>query len=143
MYFRPRNETPKDLANEEEAAQVLKEAWKVEVCKLSETLYRIDWALSRDNRVCAFAEFKTRSKKLGSLMISMAKYMHMVQIHRFTGLPTFLIVKWPDGYWYHEVAYVEQLPLDVRIGGNSRGQNGDIEPVIYIPVREFKQIKAS
>lgn len=141
MAFRPKNETAEDLANENEAAEIIARVWEVEVIKLSDYLYRADWALVENGGVKAFAEFKRRSKKHDKLMISVAKYMYLLELSRCTGLPSLLIIRWPDGLWYHKITYPVLLPLDIRVGGNSRGQNGDIEPIIYIPIEQFKQIK--
>ena len=140
MGFRPMNETPEDLAAEKTAAELLCKAWDAEVCKLSPMLYKIDWAFYRDGKLKAFVEFKRRSKKIDPLMIAAAKYTQLLELSRITGLPCLLVVEWPDGLWYHEVEHPVQLPLDLRMGGNSRGQNGDFEPVIYIPISEFIRV---
>lgn len=141
MVFRPKNETAEDLANENEAADTIARVWEVEVIKLSDYLYRADWALAENGEVKAFAEFKKRSKKHSKLMISAAKYMYLLELSRMSGLPSLLIIRWPDGLWYHKIVSPALLPLDLRIGGNPRGQNGDIEPIIYIPIEQFTQIK--
>lgn len=141
MSFRPMNETPEDLAAEQAAAELLSRAWDVEVCKLSPSLYKIDWAFYRGGKVKAFAEYKRRSKKMNTLLLAAAKYIQLLELSRTTGVPCLLIVQWPDGLWYHKVKHPVQLPLDLRMGGNSRGQNGDFEPVVYIPVDEFIEVK--
>ena len=138
MTWRPRNETPEDLQREEAVAKTLSEAWNVEVVKLSDTLYGIDWAFSRDKKIVAFGEFKTRSKKFNTLLLSLAKYIKLYNLHKFSGLPVLLIIQWPDGLWYWEMT--DFPPKSISLGGNSRGQNGDTEPVVYIDVSEFKQV---
>lgn len=141
MGFRPMNETPEDLAAEQLAAERLCQAWDTQVCKLSPTLYRVDWVFYRGGKPKAFAEFKRRSKKLDPLLIAAAKYIQLLELNRTTGLPCFLIVEWPEGLWYHKVKHPVQLPLDLQMGGNSRGQNGDFEPVMYIPISKFIEVK--
>lgn len=145
MVYRPWNETSEDLANEKEVADIISKAWNVEVCKLQPQLYRVDWALSRDGKVHAFAEFKQRKGKYDPLHISAAKYIHLAELTRTTGHKSFLIIRWPDGeIAYHEIGRIPvQLPLDLKIWGNSRGQPGDTEPMISIPLSEFKTIKTS
>lgn len=138
MAWRPRNETTEDLQREEAAAKTLAEAWGVEVIKLSEALYGVDWAFSRDNKVVAFGEFKTRFKKYDTALLSFAKYSKLYNLHKLTGLPALLIIQWPDELCYWEV---DDEPLkSIGVGRNSRGQNGDTEPVIYIDVNKFRQV---
>lgn len=141
MSFRPMNETPEHLANEESAAKSICQTWKVDIEKLSPTLYKIDWVLYRNNEPKAFAEFKRRSKKIDPLFISVAKYIQLLELNRITGLPCLLIVQWPEGLWYHNIKHPVKLPLDLQMNGNPRGQNGDFEPVINIPLSLFKEVK--
>jgi hypothetical protein len=141
MSFRPENETQEDLAAERAAADILCRAWDAEVCKLSPMLYKVDWVFYRQGKVKAFAEFKRRNRKMDTLLLSAAKYIQLLELNRMTGIMSMLVVQWPDGLWYHEVQSPAVLPLDLRMGGNSRGQNGDYEPVIYIPVSEFIEVK--
>lgn len=145
MGYRPWNETPEDLANEKEAGEIISAAWNVEICKLQTQSYRVDWALSRDGKVQAFAEFKQRKRKYDPFSISAAKYIQLSELRRTTGHKTFIIVRWPDGeIGYHEVGKTPmQLPLNLDVWGNSRGQPGDIEPMISIPLSEFKTLKTS
>ena len=138
MVWRPRNETAEDLQREEAAAKTLSEVWNVEVVKLSDALYGVDWAFGRDNKVVAFGEFKARSKKYDTLLLSFAKYTKLHNLHKVTALPVLLIVQWPDGLWYWNMT--DDPPKSISLGGNSRGQNGDIEPVVYINVSEFTQV---
>jgi hypothetical protein len=139
MTWRPRNETPEDLARETNAASIISRSLGVTVHKLSEALYGVDWAFSYNNKVVAFAEFKARKKKYSTLLLSAAKYMDLVRIATSTGLPTFMVVQWDDGLWYYQINKERQLTIE--IGGNSRGQNGDIEPVVHIPVEEFNPVE--
>lgn len=140
MIWRPRNETEQDIQNENRVAQLLATKWSCDVHKLSEMLYPVDWVFSRENEVVAYGEFKKRNKKYNSVLLSAAKYYRMQDFVRQTKQPVLLIVEWPN-----ELAYVdflkETLDLETKIGGNSRGQNGDIEPVVYIPVDKFVVIE--
>jgi hypothetical protein len=138
MTWRPHNETSEDLKREEAAANALSDMWQADVTKLSEALYGIDWVFSRHKEVVAFGEFKYRAKKYDTLILGLGKYMKMSEIHKMTGLPVILVVLWPDGLWYWDIA---KHPIDkIEMGGNSRGQNGDIEPVVHIPIKAFVQV---
>lgn len=137
--WRPRNETEQDLQNEAAVAKFLSDKWECDVHKLSENLYPVDWAFSREGTVVAYGEFKKRSKKFDTALLSAAKYYRMLDLARMTKLSVLLIIEWPKELCYIDL-YKEPLDLQVYIGGNSRGQNGDIEPVVYIPCDKFVQV---
>lgn len=139
MSWRPHNESAEDIAREQAAANTLSDLWNADVLKLSDTLYGLDWVFSRDNEVCAFGEFKYRTKKYDTLLLGLGKVMKMQQVHEMTGLPVLLVISWPDGLWYWE--YNKDDIHKVQVGGNFRGQNGDTEPVVHIPVDRFIRVK--
>jgi len=139
LMWRPRNETEQDLKNEAAIADLLSAKWKCDVHKLSETLYPVDWSFSRGGEVVAFGEYKRRSKKFDSALLSASKYFRMLELGRVYKLPVLLIIEWPNELGYIDL-YNVPLDLQVYIGGNSRGQNGDIEPVVYIPCNKFTQV---
>ena len=136
--WRPKNETAADLAAELDAAKIISERWKVEVTKLSPVLYGVDWCLSRDGQVRAFAEFKVRDKRYDTLLLSFAKVHRGLNLAGMGSVRFVVFVRWPDGlYW------VDDLNIDpsrLRIGGNSRGQNGDVEPCVHIDSDAFRKI---
>ena len=140
MAWRPRNETEQDLQNEARVAELLAQKWSCDVHKLSETLYPVDWAFSRKGVVVAYGEFKKRGKKYATALLSAAKYYRMLDFARITGLPVLLIIEWPDELAYIDLSDNNDLELEAEIGGNSRGQNGDIEPVVYIPCDKFEVV---
>lgn len=137
--WRPHNETPQDLQNEANAADILREKWEIDIHKLSPTLYGVDWVFSRDGEVVAFAEFKKRSKSYPNYILSAAKFTRMLRMADDFAVPVLLILELPDGIWYW---VTDRTPMQekFKIGGNSRGQNGDTEPVVYIDANLFKKI---
>ena len=137
--YRPYNETQEDLDNENRVAQILSQKWKTEVLKLSPALYTVDWSFSRNGVVTAFGEYKKRSKKYNEVMLSAAKLMKMQQLHDFTGLPVLLIIEWPDGIWYWDMS-ADKWEGNFVVSGNPRGQNGDIEPTVMIPMSKFRNV---
>lgn len=139
MSWRPKNETEADLANESAAAAELSSRWGVKVVKLSPFLYTVDWTLVREERVIGFAEFKFRTKKHPKTLLSAAKYWKMQELAKDSGVPVFLIVRWPDDLWAFKIDATQRwVP---KLGGSPRGQNGDMEPVVYIPTKKFKRVK--
>lgn len=136
--WRPRNETPEDLRHEAEAAGVLQSKFDITVQKLSETLYGFDWALCKDDELLAFAEFKQRKTKYDTLLLSAAKFEHGTRFAKRFGKPFVLFVRWPDGL--HSLKVEDEFVPEIKLGGNNRGQNGDVEPCVFIPVELFSKI---
>lgn len=139
MAWRPRNETEQDLHNEARVAELLGAKWDCEVLKLSETLYPVDWAFSRDGVVVAYGEFKKRSKKFNTVLLSAAKFYRMQHFMQMTKVPVLLIIETPEELAFLDLS-AHELNLRAFIGGNSRGQNGDTEPVVYIPYDKFEVV---
>jgi len=139
MVWRPRNETQQDLQREIEAAQKIESAWSVEHLKLGEIAYRLDWAFFRGHKLVGFGEYRWRSKQYKTYYISAAKWMKMCDVQRIMKVPVCLFVHWDNiGLHYYEVNSDANFEV-VKWGGN-RGQNGDIEPVVLIPITEFKYL---
>ena len=136
--WRPRNETPEDLRHEADAAQILEEKFGLKVHKLSEALYEFDWAITKDDELVAFAEFKQRRTKYETLLLSAAKWESGKRFSQEFGVPFVLFIRWPDGLFSFKCR--DGFTPEVRIGGNNRGQNGDIEPCVHIPVEMFARI---
>jgi hypothetical protein len=136
--WRPRNETPEDLRHEAETAEILLAKYGITAQKLSETQYCFDWTLSKDDQVIALAEFKQRKIKYDTLLLSAAKYEAGMRYSERLKKPFVLFVRWPDGLFSYK--FTDDFVPDVKMGGNSRGQNGDIEPCVFIPVGLFIKI---
>ena len=136
--WRPRNETPEDLRHEAETAEILLTKYGITAQKLSETQYTFDWTLSKDDQVIALAEFKQRKIKYDTLLLSAAKYEAGMRYSERLKKPFVLFVRWPDGLYSFK--FTDDFVPEVKMGGNSRGQNGDIEPCVFIPVGLFIKI---
>jgi hypothetical protein len=136
--WRPRNETPEDLRHETETAEILLAKYGITAQKLSETQYCFDWTLSKDDQVIALAEFKQRKTKYDTLLLSAAKYEAGMRYSKTFKKPFVLFVRWPDGLFSYK--FTDDFVPEVKMGGNSRGQNGDIEPCVFIPVDLFIRI---
>lgn len=138
MNWRPYNETPDDLAREKAAGEAIEAAWGVRCLKLSEALYGLDWAFFRQGKLVGWGEYKHRSKRYATLILSAAKWHKGCEIANWSRKPFTLFVQWPEGlYWFNHTA----IPVgEITMGGNDRGQNGDIEPVIHIPTEAFRKM---
>jgi len=127
--------------------------------KLNSTLensYRLDWcivqkfhddaALNGRPKVVAWAELKCRthdSAAYPTLMLSMLKWEKGVSLSDASMVPFLVFARFDDRISY----YVRQARRDVfypvEWGGRTksdRGQDGDIEPVIHIPMAEFETL---
>ena len=102
----------------------------------------MDYALLRGGSIRAFLEVKTRKytkDHFYAYMISMDKVEAAQKHSRFAGVPAILAVEWQD-----EAGYVVLDNLkDVTIGFGGRADRDDkqdMEPVVYIPISQFKAI---
>lgn len=137
---RPWNETQYDLNAENSAKILIEETWDVEVIKLQPMLYGFDWALFHKDKLVAVAEFKRRTHKYGAyktLLISSGKIANGMSYSREYDVPFILIVQWDDDLprWL-----VINKPPRPSIGFNSRGQEGDREPVCHFDINDFRLI---
>lgn len=139
MEARPIYENGDTLAVEEATVRKVAGVWRCEYRKLPRQ-YRIDWALLRSGKIAAWCECKRRHNqrnKYPSLMLSLSKVAHGLDLERQTGLPFLLVIEWDDCLAYLKAQGIGPL----RFGGRSdRGDWQDQEPVVDFPVDEFKRI---
>lgn len=139
--WRPRNESREDLATEEAARVEIGRALSCELVKLSPVLYGVDWAAFRGGRLIAFAEYKRRYNPMArypTLHLSLAKVASALQLAASAGVACTLFVQWDDGIFWCPAA--DHLPGAI-LAGNSRGQNGDREPIVEYPIDRFRPIR--
>lgn len=142
--MRPMYESKKDLAGEVEVAQTLEEKWSCKFVKLP-IRYHLDFAITRNNKVVAYAELKIRKYsmpdigRMGGYMISLGKWAAAKQLCDASQLPFLLIVKAQDGiYQCTEKTFV---PDDVSVRGRTdRGDWQDVEPCVMLDVQRFKKV---
>lgn len=134
---RPIYETAETLKAEEGTISRIASVWGVTFRKLP-VQYRVDWALERDGRIVCWVESKKRKNlrtRYPSLMLSLSKVMHGLDLAKATGLPFVVVVEWVDALAYLRV---ERIP-PLRFGGRAdRGDWQDVEPVVDFPVEDFK-----
>jgi hypothetical protein len=147
--MRPMYETDADLQREGTVAQAFEKAWKVKTVKLP-IKYALDYAMTRQDKVFAFAEIKTRRipmediDRRGGYDLGLAKWMAGKEAHEATGLPFVLIVKLPDGLYYSMFGdgHNSFKPDDVIMGGRiDRNDTQDFEPMVIIRAERFKKLK--
>jgi hypothetical protein len=140
--MRPLYETSADRANEKDLACSLGLLWNAMPVELPKQ-YMVDWAFQRGKEIAAFCEIKCRrvnSDTYPSLILSLAKWMRMVDLSKATGLPVFLIVKYADGLV--KIIKADRMRQRVIVGGRSdRNDSQDMEPVVEIFNEELKCLK--
>jgi hypothetical protein len=151
---RPKNETEKDLEIEAEAMEQIRAKWSaknpIEILKLQPHVYGVDWAIMRNGTLHSWGEFKRRYKPLGgypTLDIGLGKWMRLKWNAERSLVPFAIYVRWgPEGKpdedlyycsWPHMTAMTYPLGTLRR---KDRGQAGDTEPCIRIPLSEFKKL---
>ena len=138
--WRPRNETEEDLRHETDAAKAVANKFGYTVTKLSESLYHIDWVISKDSEIRAVGEFKRRNNSMNAyptLLLSAAKWKTGWDYADMFGVPFILFVEWHEGLFYLKA---ERSSVKFGVGGNSRGQNGDFEPLVHLNIADFVKI---
>lgn len=136
--WRPHNETATDRSRQDAARDLLAQAWRCKIIDLSPNLYELDWAIIQDDKLVAWAEYKHRSRRYDTVLLSYAKWHKGVELARSSGEQFIFVVEWPD-HGLHWVR-VDDLKLKAQLGFNSRGQRGDEEPVVFIDVELFQPL---
>ena len=152
--WRPRNETRQDLDREQRAASYIAEMWGAKLDKLGEVKYRVDWALFteyemlpwREHKMLAWAEYRYRDVQrlqYRTFMLAADKWHQLRALSKESGLPSIMFVEWfDDGLFYLNCGQVSSDNIIYLRGGNkTRGQNGDIEPMVHIPVGLFRKVE--
>lgn len=141
---RPRYETDKDLQGEKEVADYLKEAHQLRCYKMP-TSYRLDWIVFAPGaKLHGFMELKTRKVKMNkypSLLLSLGKYAAGCNLARMTGSGFWVAARWTDTLGFCRVDDII-IDIDIGMGGRTdRGDKDDFEPVVHLPISEFKNFK--
>lgn len=141
MTWRPYNETEADLKNEAAVVNQFMHVMGYETSvKLSENLYGIDFAFFNARKeLVAMAEVKIRTNAYSNIILSAAKALKLYQWKIATHRPAWLVIHLPkQGILAHEITPIKNY--SICIAGSDRGQNGDMEPCIMVPLSSFTSI---
>lgn len=140
--IRPLYERQIDREKEAEIIALIERAWRVKAAKLKVAL-KLDYALSREGRVVAFAEVKARTysweqiDQLGGYMLSLDKWAQARSL--CSGLPFSLVVDAAGELRSFTTRF--DLAFPITLGGRKdRDDWQDMEPCILIPVRHFSPV---
>lgn len=137
-------ENSRTLADEAEIASHIATSFDCEMKKLP-PLYCLDYLAVRRHVPMALIEIKKRnaaSDTYPDIMMSMHKYIRGTELSRTLALPMIFVVGLDDG-----VFWVKMKPIiidyELRWGGRTADtrDHGDIEPVVHIPMGEFRRAK--
>lgn len=153
---RERNESAEDLEREEAARQRIQSAWRCIIQPLRSEAYRVDWAIFKTaNQFVGWGEYKFRGRDRAgnevrmsaypSVMLSLSKWVTLKTLAQQTSRSFYLFVEWADCLCYRQwpahTGMGYPINYEICIGGREdRNQDGDKEPVILIPNKEFKFI---
>jgi len=139
---RPLYETGDDRTRETTFVEKLCVAWHCDARKLP-MHYRLDFAMLRDGIIRAFLEIKVRKYTkdyFGTYMVSMAKVLAAREYSGFAGVPSLLAVRWTDGAGF--IALSDLKSFELGFGGREdRGDSQDMEPVVFIPTGDFRDLE--
>lgn len=138
---RPMYESQQDLSKENVVAAQLGALWGCELYKMP-IRYHIDWAVTKNGEIKAFAELKIRNNPINqyeTFIISLAKWITGNELSKAAGVPFVIVVKWTDGIYWHKAG---TAPVNTKMGGRfDRGDSQDFEPMIHIHIADFKREK--
>ena len=141
MIWRPHNETEEDLKKEALVMDELVDLFRADSwLKLSPMLYYSDAALFRGDEPFAYVEVKVRKRLYPTMILGVGKATHLWTVAVTNGIPAYFVVHVEQGLYCHKLLRPHRRNYKFKPGGNSRGQRGDIEPVIHIPIKQFRRI---
>ena len=135
--MRPTYETIDDLRNERSVIEAFCGPFDYKYAKMPKQ-YHLDYCVLKQDKVVGFCEVKVRTNnhnKYSTLLLSLSKVSSANGLKEASGIKSILLVKWKDklGYTY----FKNDWP--VMVGGRTdRNDWQDIEPVVHIPISEFK-----
>ena len=105
--------------------------------------YKVDFAILNDRKeIISWAEVKRREHKIGTYstyMISLDKYLSGMHLHKLTGLPFNLVVKFTDNLYHCEIHLLSYAQITISMGGRTdRSDEQDIEPCVFFDIDLFK-----
>lgn len=138
---RPTYETADDRDRERFIAKKIERIFNRKAIKLPKQ-YRLDYALMCDELITAWLEIKRRNIEFDqypNVYLSLSKVMAAREFHGATGLPCVFFVQFNDC-----LAHAQMYKFGRQItfkGRTDRGDWQDLEPIVLIPMREWKIVE--
>lgn len=138
--MRPIYENRSTMLDEQDFAKHLGMLTKCNLVKCPRN-FRIDFAAVRNSKVVSFIEYRKRSNAMDyypTFMTAANKKIYAQAIHRSSSLPVYMFVQWTDHLGYADLV---SCKAKWSVGGRKdRNDPADFEPVIQIPLSEFKTL---
>ena len=135
--MRPTYETIDDLRNERNVIEAFCNPFDYQYAKMPKQ-YHLDYCVLKQDKVVGFCEVKVRTNnhnQYDTLLLSLSKVSAANGLKNASGINSILLVKWKDKFGY--TYFKNDWP--VMVGGRKdRNDWQDIEPVVHIPISEFK-----
>ena len=135
----PRRENAESMEAERRIIDAFAGRWGHVAHKLP-MRYSIDFLIAKQGKAVAWVEVKQRHnprKQYGTYNVSLYKYMRLVDLSQQTGLRSLILVEWEDGTGWVAVPCEHTI---VWSGRTDRGDKGDVEPMVSIPVDSFRMV---
>jgi hypothetical protein len=140
---RPLYETQTNLDNEQGVAAVIARRWNCVLVKLP-IKYSLDFALTRQNKVVSFCEFKNRNytmqqiANMGGYTLGLNKWLNAQILCKSIGVPFVLVVQTIDKKIWYSIFKDDFLNMPTYIKGRTdRNDWQDIEPCVMLDVSAF------
>jgi hypothetical protein len=135
-------QTQANLKREHEIIEFLKKKWCFDYEKLDDFSV-IDFVCNRHGKPVAYIEVKTKNEpyvKYETYICTTADINYGLKLSQESGLPVFLVVKWPDFFGYLKINHNNYRSR--KSGQSNRNDPRDYNTLVYlIPRKEFKEIK--
>lgn len=150
--MRPIYESEQDREHEQTIIEYICKHWGCEAKKMP-IRYEFDYMLTKASmatwnfglNMVGILEIKRRLKKYDTLIISMQKVATMQMYSQQFEVPAILAVSWPDEETQYTILHQRRTAnYKIEWGGRcDRGDDQDEEPVIHIPIEDFRCVSDS
>jgi hypothetical protein len=134
-------QTSNDLKRESQIIQFLSKKWNFDYRKMGDFSV-FDFEVMRDNKIVAYIEVKTKTKSYKTFPTYICTKQDIdwgYQKYLETGIPAFVVVKWPDMFAYVKITHTDYVVK--KSGQTNRNDPRDYNELCYfIPYSEFKGI---
>lgn len=147
---RPLYESQQDRDNEQACIKQFCDQFGFTYAKLPYYKH-IDYLLysATNSRARAWVEIKVRRHNYGrfpTLLLSSLKWAEGLKLSQATGIPFWILIRWENGLFGYAAkqADVDSGQVWLEYGGRTTQtrDEGDIEPVMHIPIKLFHPVRA-
>ena len=130
------HESEQDIENEKRIVEAFAKHCNGEA-KYMPKAYTFDAMIVRGEK-CAFVDARRRKNEMNrypTLCLSLQKFISLKAYAAFA--TTFYLVEWDDGMAFYEIN--EDINLPISYMSRNSGNPSDNEPVVQIPIADFKR----